>query len=63
MDKVGSGKKSLQNTFNVLLDSMCSVGRPVFFALDDLQWSTSDVMRDVADFVVNYTHYTSGNTG
>lgn len=60
MDKVGSGKKRLQNMFHVLLDSLCSVGRPVLFTLDDLQWSNSSVTKDVADFVVNYVHYSSG---
>ena len=54
MDKVRSAKKRLEKLFHVLLEALCSVGHPVLFVLDDLQWSELFVMESMAHFAVNY---------
>ncbi|KAL7532473.1 hypothetical protein ACHAXR_004648, partial [Thalassiosira sp. AJA248-18] len=55
MEKFGSAKKRLQNLFGVLFKSLCSVGRPVLFAFDDLQWAESSVIECVTDFVTRHS--------
>jgi predicted ATPase len=54
MDKVGAATKRLQNLFDIILKSLCSVGHPVLLALDDLHWANSWVVQGLADFVIDY---------
>ncbi|KAL7523552.1 hypothetical protein ACHAXR_000231, partial [Thalassiosira sp. AJA248-18] len=39
--------------FHLLFKSLCSTGRPVLIAFDDLQWSDSLVTGCITDFLVN----------
>ncbi|KAL7534116.1 hypothetical protein ACHAXR_005644, partial [Thalassiosira sp. AJA248-18] len=50
---VGSAENRRVNLFHLLLKSLCSTGRPVLIAFDDLQWSNSLVTGCIADFLVN----------
>ncbi|KAL7526338.1 hypothetical protein ACHAXR_003613 [Thalassiosira sp. AJA248-18] len=52
-DAVGSAEKRCVYLVHVLVRSLCSTGRPVLLALDDLQWSNSLVMGGMADYLVN----------
>ena len=63
MEKVGSATKRLLNLFHVLVESLCSTGCPVLFALDDLQWAGSFIMEGMTDFIGNYMHEKSSMGG
>ncbi|KAL7532255.1 hypothetical protein ACHAXR_009447, partial [Thalassiosira sp. AJA248-18] len=51
---VGSAAKRRVYLFHLLFKSICSTGRPVLVAFDDLQWSDSLVTGCISDFLVNY---------
>ncbi|KAL7531483.1 hypothetical protein ACHAXR_004068, partial [Thalassiosira sp. AJA248-18] len=52
-DAVGSAENRRVYLIHLLLKSLCSTGRPVLIAFDDLQWSNSLVTGCIADFLVN----------
>ena len=53
IDQVGSESKRRLFLFHVVFKSLCSVGRPVLFCMDDTQWAhaTEDIMKE---FIINY---------
>ncbi|KAL7533200.1 hypothetical protein ACHAXR_005661, partial [Thalassiosira sp. AJA248-18] len=51
--EVGSAEKRRVYLFHLLFKSLCSTGRPVLIAFDDLQWCNSLVTGCIADFLVN----------
>ena len=48
----GAAENRLVYLINALLHALCSSGRPILLALDDLQWSDSVVMTGLSSFDV-----------
>ena len=53
MDKVGTAQHQLTHLIHILLESICSAGRPVLLTVDDMQWSDSFVVESMVDFFTN----------
>ena len=54
MDKVGTAQHQLTHLIHILLESICSAGRPVLLTVDDMQWSDSFVVERLVDFLTNW---------
>ena len=59
IDQVGSVKKRRRHLFHLLFEALCSMGKPVLLALDNLQDSGENIIESVRDFLVNYLNDSS----
>lgn len=60
-DHIGTIKKRRRRLFHVLFEAICSAGRPLLIALDDLHWAGENILDTAKEFMLDYAQETSCN--